>query len=103
MLVYHRTHHSDATLRDGFRDSYKAAVTEAGDMIEFHGVWMSADSPLGENQAAHGPLDAGGVIELDIPEVLFTTYEWVEEGKTYRESMIPADKLKAPHVRLCKR
>jgi hypothetical protein len=30
------------------------------------------------------------LLELTIPEELFSEYEWVEDGKTYREAMIPA-------------
>lgn len=36
------------------------------------------------------------VESLEIPEALFTEYEWVEEGKPYREALIPAARLN-PH------
>jgi hypothetical protein len=35
------------------------------------------------------------VLEVQIPEPLFVEYEWVEDGKTYREALIPATRLNA--------
>jgi hypothetical protein len=87
MLVFHRTHHADAILREGFRDeSY--VLPGSG---ELRGVFVSADWPLDENEGT----DGDAVLELEIPDGLFTEYEWVEEGKTYREAMIPARDLNA--------
>ena len=91
MLVYHRTHHSTTILRDGFRDGDKMFITEEGDALDQRGIFVSAEWPLDENEGA----DGDGVIELAIPESLFTEYELVEEGLTYREAMIPADALNA--------
>ena len=90
LRVYHRTQRAAEILRDGFRDGYKAAVdAETSDLIELRGVWVSAEWPLDDNEGAHGD----DVIELTIPDELFAKYEWVEEGNTYRESMIPATEL----------
>jgi hypothetical protein len=91
MLVYHRTRYADAIAHLGFRDGYKIAVApdEPAGMLEFYGVWVSADFPLNENEGARGE----AVFRLDIPDELFTEYEWVEEGLGYREAMIPAAKL----------
>jgi hypothetical protein len=88
LRVYHRTEHAAPILANGFRDGYKLAVApdEPAGVLEFRGVWVSADWPLDDSEGAHG--DA--VLELDIPEELFTRYEWAEEGGTYREAMIPA-------------
>jgi hypothetical protein len=52
---------------------------------------LLADRPLDENEGADGDV----VLELDVPEPLFIEYEWVEEGKTYREALIPAERLNA--------
>jgi hypothetical protein len=41
------------------------------------GVWVS-DVPLDGNSGAHGDT----WLTLDIPETLFTEWEWVEEGKS---------------------
>ena len=82
MIVYHRTHHSDAILRDGFRDGYYVMPAPVG---ELHGVLVSAEWPLDENEGA----DGDAVLALEVPADLFADYEHVEEGKTYREAMIP--------------
>ncbi|MBA2385257.1 MAG: hypothetical protein H0V68_11430 [Actinobacteria bacterium] len=85
MLVYHRTHRADAILREGFRDGYYQMP-----MIGLlRGVFVSALWPLDENEGADGDV----VLSLDVPEPLFIEYEHVEEGKTYREAMIPAADL----------
>jgi hypothetical protein len=95
LTVYHRTFHSAAILREGFRDSGESVIradADTGDAVELlPGVWVSAEHPLDENEGAYG--DA--VIELTVPVALFEKYEWVEEGKSYRESMIPAAELNA--------
>jgi hypothetical protein len=56
---------------------------------ELRGVFVSAEWPLDENEGADGDT----LLELDVPEALFVEYEHVEEGKTYREAMIPAAEL----------
>jgi hypothetical protein len=91
MRVYHRTHHADAIEREGFRDGYKLFVAPdlpAG-ILEVHGIFVSADWPLDENEGADGDI----VLELDIPKALFVEYEHVEDGKPYREAMVPAADL----------
>jgi hypothetical protein len=85
---------TESILREGFRDGYY--VLGIG---EFRGVWVSADWPLDENEGAHGPLSGGGVLAVEIPDELFIEHEWVEEGKTYREAMIPAADLNQYPVR----
>jgi hypothetical protein len=88
MRVYHRTDHAAlaAILRDGFRDGSMMFGPPVG---EQEGVFVSAYWPLDASEGAYG--DA--VLELDVPEELFAEYEHVEEGKTYREAMVPADEL----------
>ena len=52
-------------------------------------MFLSADWPLDENEGADGDV----VLALEIPDALFVRFELVEEGKTYREAMIPAAAL----------
>jgi hypothetical protein len=85
MLVYHRTCHADTIEREGFRDG---SYVMPG-LGELRGVFVSAPWPLDENEGADGDV----VIEIDVPEALFAEYEHVEDGKTYREAMIPAADL----------
>lgn len=85
MLVYHRTDHAEAIMREGFRDgSYMLSIGEQ------RGVFVSADSPLDENEGACGDT----VLVIEVPERLFVDYEWVQDIG-YREAMIPAAKLNA--------
>jgi hypothetical protein len=93
MLVYHRTHHSAAILRDGFRDGYYILPPPIG---ELRGVFVSADWPVDENEGADGDV----VLELDIPEDLWQEYEWVEEDGTWRQAMIPATELNSYKARV---
>ena len=86
MLVYHRTSHGEAIQRDGFLDREGTyGTTEL-----WRGVWV-ADTPLDENEGAHGD----DVLTLEIPDALFVQYEWVEDFPfpTYREALIPAADL----------
>jgi len=84
--VYHQTFHSAAILREGFRDSTGTYMTDQ----EFTGVWVS-DCSLDLNEGAKGDV----VLTLDVPIGVFERYEWIEEGKPYRESVIPAAILNA--------
>ena len=92
MKVYHRTFYSAAILREGFRDSTDTYMTTR----EHTGVWVS-DCPLDENEGADGDV----LLTLSVPIDVFAQYEWLEEGKPYRESLIPAailNTLAAPTV-----
>lgn len=82
MLCYHRTYHTEAILKEGFRDAEGTYMTAQ----LWRGVWVSADWPLDIGQGA----DGDKVLEIDIPTEVFEEYEWVEEEKPYRESLIPA-------------
>src|SRR5690348_14501478 len=88
MRVYHRTFAGPAILRGGFHDS-PWRPSPAADYS--YGVFVSADHPLDENEGA----DGDAVIELTIPDDLFVAYELVEEGKPYREALIPSVELNA--------
>jgi hypothetical protein len=96
LIVYHRTSSSTAgaILAEGFRDSegyYMTAGDEDGK--PWRGVWVSEEvfdaSSLG---IAWGE---GVVLALSMPEDLLAQWEWVEEGKGYREFLVPAEILNA--------
>src|SRR5438093_4209336 len=86
MRVYHRTRGESVRqiLADGFRDGEGSYMTEQ----TWRGVWVS-DRPLDINEGAAGDY----LLVLKIPDHVFCEYEWVEEGKPYREALIPADVL----------
>jgi hypothetical protein len=81
MLFYHRTPAADAILGKGFKDSTGLYITSQ----PHTGVWLS-DVPLDENEGAKGQV----VLAIDIPERVLVPYEWVEDGKGYREFLAPA-------------
>src|SRR6266404_740488 len=81
MSVYHRTDAANEILRDGFKDGTGTYLTRQ----EFTGVWVS-NVPLDINEGADGDY----LLEVRIPARVFDKYEWVEAGKGYRESLIPA-------------
>jgi len=81
MKVYHRTFHFTAIERDGFGDATGSYGTDR----EFTGVWV-LNCPLDINEGAEGDV----LLVLDVPADVFERFEWKEEGKGYRESLIPA-------------
>jgi hypothetical protein len=92
MTLYHRTSRecAESILKEGFRDGTGKYLTE-----QTHaGVWLSVE-PL---DAGEGGLYGGDdtrllAVDIDLSEFELTTYEWVEEGKDYREFLIPASIL----------
>ena len=68
-------------LKNGFKDSTSNYLTQN----EYTGVWIS-DVPLDENEGAVG--DA--LLLVEIATHLVKGYEWIEEGKPYREFLVPA-------------
>jgi hypothetical protein len=83
IVLYHSTTHENAAniLCEGFRDRTDHYMTE-----NLHtGVWLS-DTPLDENEGACS--EALLCVELDA--MVVTPYEWVEDGKGYREFLVPA-------------
>ena len=82
MRIYHRTARTVAAviMTDGFNDSAEKYVSD----FAWRGVWVS-DRPF-------CPDDASGdtVLTLDVPAHVFAEYEWIPEGASYRESLIPA-------------
>ena len=82
--LFHGTRRQAAKkiLNGGFRDSSNYYLTE-----EIHtGVWLS-DRPLDGSDGA--PPDVVPLV-IEIPWALVEPYEWIEEGKSYREFLIPA-------------
>ena len=73
-----------AILESGFKDGTGSYMTN-----RLHtGVWLS-DVPMSD---ADGGPDNGVLLEvqLRISARTLRTYEWIEEGKPYREFLIPA-------------
>ncbi len=81
MLLYHRTNAGAAILADGFRDGTGSYMTDR----TFSGVWLS-DQPLDEDEGASGST----LLSIDVPEATVVEFEWIEEGKGYREFLVPA-------------
>jgi hypothetical protein len=86
VILYHRTAEAAAQqiLAGGFRDGQGNYMT-----TRLHsGVWVS-DQPLDENEGACG--NALIRIKLAKDESEIAPYEWIEDGKPYREWLMPAD------------
>ena len=89
MILYHRTTRKTAeAIKKGFKDGKGTYMTDT----EFSGVWLS-DVPLDSNEGASGDVLFEVKVNLPAPEMDY--YEWVEEGKPYREWLIPAALLNA--------
>lgn len=73
-------------LAAGYRDATGLYLTSD----EHTGVWLS-DRPLDINEGIEGDV----LLVVDIAAELVTPYEWVEEGKPYREFLVPAPVLNA--------
>jgi hypothetical protein len=84
MLFYHRTYHAEAILGEGFKDAEETYLTTE----MYRGAWLS-DVPLDCSERAKGDT----VLVLDIPEAVIVPFEWVEDGKVYREFLCPAGLL----------
>jgi hypothetical protein len=82
--LYHRTDRAAAIREGGFRD----AGGSYGTSRIHRGVWV-ADSPLNVNEGVEG--DA--VLVIEAPASAIAPFEWIEEGKGYREFLVPADEL----------
>jgi hypothetical protein len=81
VILFHRTDRAAAILHDGFRDGEGNYLTDR----LWRGVWLS-DQPLDENDGAFG----SNVLTVEIPGEIAEPFEWNEEGKPYREFLIPA-------------
>jgi hypothetical protein len=88
MIFYHRTTKANATriLSGGFRDQAAKYMTD----LELTGVFLS-DIPLDVNAGATLAHDTVLRVTLDISESDLAERELVEEGKGYREWVVPAE------------
>ena len=88
MILYHRTHNSEANFRDSFRGEEGSYML---DNFTLRGVFLS-DRPLDGNEGASG----NHLLEVTLPDDCcdLSYYELVEEGKPYREWCIPAEIIK---------
>ena len=86
---YHRTSAGKQILDQGFRDR-EALYGVIGANKTFRGVWLS-DRPLD----AADCIDGDTLLKIEIPETLLVDYEWIEDGKHYREWLIPAEVVNA--------
>jgi hypothetical protein len=87
MIFYHRTTEASARsiLHEGFRDSVGYFLTSQ----KHKGVWLS-DVPLDCNAGAKGDV----LLRVEMPmRGLKKRYEWIEDGKPYREWLVPAELL----------
>ena len=84
ITLYHRTNKDVATqiIANGFRDSEGYYGTES----LHRGVWLS-DRALDANEGAVGTTVLRVELTKDEPEI--ADFEWIEEGKPYREWLIP--------------
>ena len=86
LVLYHRTTTSAAQqiVAEGFRDGEGYYMT-----ANLHrGVWLS-DRPLDANEGTLGETLLR--VEMDCTEGDIAKWEWVEEGRGYREWLVPAD------------
>ena len=85
MEFYHRTSAQAAKriLRSGFKDSTGTYMTRT----EHTGVWLSS-VPLDANEGAAG--DVLLRVSIETSDAEMAAYEWVEDGKPYREWLVPA-------------
>ena len=85
MRLYHVTtvENAENILADGFRDTIGYYMTSR----EWSGVWLS-NIPLDANEGARG--DTLLFVDLELLERDIADFEWVEEFKSYREWLIPA-------------
>jgi hypothetical protein len=95
IVLYHRTNRtaSRAIMRRGFKDTtgyYMIALPTSG-------VWVS-DRPLDVNEGARGDILLRVTVRLGKRDL--RKYEWVEEGKPYREWQLPAALINARRTSL---
>jgi hypothetical protein len=83
MIVFHvaRLDAAEAIDRNGFEDGTGTFLTEQ----QFSGVWVS-DRPLVDQSGIDNPV----VFEIDVADSALSDMEWIEEGKGYREWLVPA-------------
>jgi hypothetical protein len=90
LKLFHRTYSQDADsiLQSGFKDGTGNYMTAH----KYSGVWLSK-VPLDANEGAFG--DTLLEVELELSEEALRQFEWFEEGKGFREFLIPAALINA--------
>jgi hypothetical protein len=83
VIVYHQTDSGEAIRQQGFQDGVGNYLTEN----IYSGVWVS-DRPLDAEGAVGRDL-----LVVEVPDSELEPFEWLEEGKGYREFLVPADVL----------
>lgn len=91
MRLFHRTSSGQQITQGGFRDGRGTYLTSK----VWDGVWLS-DVPLDLDEGAEGD----DLLLIEMPENVVEKYEWVEDGKTYREFLIPAEVVNRYPARL---
>ena len=88
MKLYHVTSRdrAKAILREGFSDNCDSYGTDR----KWPGVWLS-DRSLDSNDTGNVEADANLAVLVDCELDDLSKYEWVEEGCSYREWLVPAD------------
>jgi hypothetical protein len=88
--LYHRTtaENAHSILIGGFRNADGYYLTDR----KWSGVWVS-DRPLDSNEGAEG--DTLLKIAAGFTEAELADFEWIEEGKGYREWLVDAALLNA--------
>jgi hypothetical protein len=83
-IFYHRTTEAGARiiLREGFRDAIGNYLTGE----KHKGVWLS-NIPLDCNEGAKGDV----LLRVEMPMRGLKKFEWIEDGKPYREWLVPAE------------
>jgi hypothetical protein len=82
VTLFHRTSADNAVSirKDGFRDGEAQYLTDR----PFAGVWFTDDPETIPNDGR------GVLLSAELEESAIAEYEWTEEGKPYREWLIPA-------------
>jgi hypothetical protein len=94
VIVYHVTSAANASAieREGFKDSRGLFLSEA----EHAGVWV-AGRALDVNEL--GGIVPEATFEVELEESEIAEFEWIEEGKPYREWLVPAAVLNSARRR----
>ena len=94
MRLFHVTgnKNAEAILKEGFKEGFRGIRPGVGDGTETYltdrewsGVWIS-DKPFDDAHRSVGIT----LFAIEIPEEDISDLEWVEEGKPYREWLVPA-------------
>jgi hypothetical protein len=88
MKIYHSTSpaNADSIEANGFCDTLSTYLTDS----EHNGVWVS-DRPYDGTEFRSD--DEVAIFEIEADENAISPYEFVEEGKPYREWLMPAELL----------